>query len=98
MALETINTTLVCFGNVFKSGGSRQFQRRQIFCNEREREIEKDREKTNIQLTLVISKSKGPSETVRDIRTSTYQICRIEKNSNRTTKFHKQTCNLTPFC
>ena len=52
MALETINTTLVCFGNVFKSGGSRQFQRRQIFCNEREREregeIEKDREKTNI--------------------------------------------------
>ena len=32
----------------------------------------------NIQLTLVISKSKGPSKTVRDIRTSTYQICSIE--------------------
>ena len=27
-----------------------------------------------IQSTLVISKSKGPSETLRDIRTSTYQI------------------------
>ena len=36
----------------------------------------------NIQSTLVISKSKGPSETVRDIRTSTYQICRIEENNN----------------
>ena len=42
-----------------------------------------------IQSTLVISKSKGPSETLRDIRTSTYQICRIEENTNRTTKFHK---------
>ena len=27
-----------------------------------------------IQSTLVISRSKGPSETHRDIRTSTYQI------------------------
>ena len=42
-----------------------------------------------IQSTLVISKSKGPSETLRDIRTSTYQMCRIEENTNRTTKFHK---------
>ena len=42
-----------------------------------------------IQSTFVISKSKGPSETFRDIRTSTYQMCRIEKNTNRTTKFHK---------
>ena len=33
----------------------------------------------NIQSTLVISKSKGPSETLRDIRISTYQIWRIEK-------------------
>ena len=32
-----------------------------------------------IQSTLVISKSKGPSETVRDIRTSTFQICSIEE-------------------
>ena len=31
-----------------------------------------------VQSTLVISKSKGPSKTVRDIRTSTYQICSIE--------------------
>ena len=42
-----------------------------------------------IQSTLVISKSKGPSERLRDIRTSTYQICRIEENTNQTTKFHK---------
>ena len=42
-----------------------------------------------IQSTLVISKSKGPSETLRDIRTSTYQIYRIEENNNQTTKFHK---------
>ena len=35
------------------------------------------------QSTLVISKSKGPSKTLRDIRTSTYQICSIEeKKSN----------------
>ena len=33
----------------------------------------------NIQSTLVISKSKGPSETVRDIRTSTYQIYSSEE-------------------
>ena len=31
--------------------------------------------------TLVISKSKGPAETLRDIRTSTYQKCRIEENT-----------------
>ena len=49
----------------------------------------------SIQSTLVISKSKGPAETLRDIRTSTYQMCRIEENTKRTTKFHKWTCNLT---
>ena len=32
-----------------------------------------------IQSTLVISKSKGLSEMLRDIRVSTYQICRIEE-------------------
>ena len=48
-----------------------------------------------LQSTLVISKSKAPSETLRDIRTSTYKMCRIEENTNRTTKFHKRTCNLT---
>ena len=42
-----------------------------------------------IQATLVISNSNGPSETLRDIRTSTYQICRTEVITNRTTKFHK---------
>ena len=42
-----------------------------------------------LQSTLVISNSKGPAETLRDIRTSTYQICRIEENTKRTTKFHK---------
>ena len=36
---------------------------------------------SEIQSTLVISKSKGPSETVRDIRTSTYQICSTEENT-----------------
>ena len=42
-----------------------------------------------IQSTLVISKSKGPAETLRDIRSSTYQMCRIEENIKRTTKFHQ---------
>ena len=32
-----------------------------------------------VQSTLVISKSKGPSKTLRDIRTSTYQIYSIEE-------------------
>ena len=40
-----------------------------------------------IQSTLVISKLKGPSETLRDIRTSTYQIFRIDENTNRTPNF-----------
>ena len=35
----------------------------------------------NVQSSLVISKSKGPSKTVRDIRTSTYQICSIEEKT-----------------
>ena len=34
-----------------------------------------------IQSTLVISKSKGPSKPVRDVRTSTYQICSIEEKT-----------------
>ena len=50
-----------------------------------------------IQSPLVISKSKGPSETLRDIRTSTYQIGRIEEITNGTAKFNKLTCNLTPL-
>ena len=51
---------------------------------------------TYIQLTLVISNSNGLSEILRDIRTSTYQICRIEKKLNQTTTFNKCICNLTP--
>ena len=34
---------------------------------------------SEIQSTFVISKSKGSSKTLRDIRTSTYQICSIEE-------------------
>ena len=44
---------------------------------------------TVIQSTLVISNSKGLSEILRDIRTSTYQICRIEEKIIRTTTFNK---------
>ena len=46
-----------------------------------------------VQSFLVISNSKGPSEILRDIRTSTYQICRIEEKIIRTTKFNKFVCN-----
>ena len=48
-----------------------------------------------LQLTLVISKSKGLSEILRDIHTLTYQSCRTEEKINWTTAFHKRTCNLT---
>ena len=41
-----------------------------------------------VQSTLVISNSKGLSETLRDIRTSTYQIFRIEEKIIRTTTFN----------
>ena len=34
-----------------------------------------------IQSTLVISNSTGLYETLRDIRTSTYQICGTEENN-----------------
>ena len=48
-----------------------------------------------VQSTLVISNSKGLSEILRDIRTSIYQICRIEENIIRTTTFNKYICNWT---
>ena len=48
-----------------------------------------------IQSTLVISKSKGFFEKLRDIRTLTYQICRTEEKINRTTKLQNEVCNLT---
>ena len=47
-----------------------------------------------IQSTLVISKSKGSSKTLRVIRTSTYQICSIEEKTIWTAKFYKWLCNL----
>ena len=49
----------------------------------------------HVQSTLVISNSKGLSEILRDIRTSTYQICRIEEKIIRTTTFNKYICNWT---
>ena len=52
--------------------------------------------KPEIQLTLVISNSKGLSEILRDICTSTYQICRIEEKLIWLTTFNKYMCNLIP--
>ena len=49
-----------------------------------------------IQSTLVISNSKGLSEILRDIRTSTYQICRTEEKLIQLTTFNKYMCNLIP--
>ena len=46
-----------------------------------------------LQSTLVISNPKGFSKILRDIRTSTYQICRLEEKINRTTAFNKCICN-----
>ena len=48
-----------------------------------------------IQSTLVISNSKELSEILQYIRTSTYQICRIEEKIIRTTTFNKYICNWT---
>ena len=48
-----------------------------------------------MQLTLVISNSKGLSEILRDIRTSTYQICRIKEKIIRIITFDKYMCNWT---
>ena len=50
---------------------------------------------SEIQLTLVISNSKGLSEILRDSRTSTYQICRIEEKLIPLTTFNKYMCNWT---
>ena len=48
-----------------------------------------------VQSTLVILNSKGLSEILRDIRTSTYQICRIQEKLIRLTTFNKYMCNWT---
>ena len=50
---------------------------------------------TGINSNLVISNFKGLSEIFRDIRTSTYQICRIEEKIIRLTTFNKYICNWT---
>ena len=50
---------------------------------------------TKVQSTLVISNSKGLSEILRDIHTSTYQICRIEEKLIRLTTFNKYMYNWT---
>ena len=47
-----------------------------------------------LQSTTVISKSKGLSEILQDIRTSTSDLQDGGK-INRTTTFHKWICNLT---
>ena len=47
----------------------------------------------HVQSTLVISNSKGLSEILRDIRTSTYQIYRIKEKIIRTTTFNKYIYN-----
>ena len=51
--------------------------------------------KIKVQSTLVISNSKGLSEILRDICTSTHQICRIEEKIIRITTFNKYICNWT---
>ena len=42
-----------------------------------------------VQSTLIISKSKGLSQIIQDIRTSTYQICRIGEKINRITFYNE---------
>ena len=51
--------------------------------------------RNSLQSTLIISNSKGPSETLWDIRTSTYQIFRIEEKIIQTTTFNKFIWNWT---
>ena len=48
-----------------------------------------------IQSTLVISNSKGLSEILRGIRTSTYQIFRIEEKLIQLITFNKYMCKWT---
>ena len=48
----------------------------------------------SIKESRLFSKSKGLSDILRDICTSTNQICRIEEKINPTDTFHKWICNL----
>ena len=49
----------------------------------------------NVLSPHVTSKSKGLNDIFRDIRTLTYQICRIEEKINRPAKFHNLICKLS---
>ena len=49
----------------------------------------KEAQFNQVQSTLVVSKSKEPSETLRDIRTSTYQVCRIKENTKSNNQISK---------
>ena len=64
--MQTIEIQLVCTSRSF-GGASLSTYKIIGYCR--------------IQSTLVISKSKGLYETLRDIRTSTYQICGTEENN-----------------
>ena len=79
--LSSVSSTTCFFHNILKHA-------RAIENEARSRTSDK-KNPSDMQSTLVISNLKGPSETLRDIRTSTYQIFRIEENTNRTTKFNK---------
>ena len=46
-----------------------------------------------LQSTVVISNSTGLSDKLRDIRTSTYQNCRMEEKVIRLTTYNKYMCN-----
>ena len=59
-----------------------------VFCNDASNKCFTRAYRTYSRLSLSRSR-KGPAETLRDIRTSTYQMCRIEENTKQTTKFHK---------
>ena len=48
-----------------------------------------------LQSTIVISNSKGLIKILRDIRTSTYQICRIKEKIIQTTTFNEYIFNWT---
>ena len=62
---------------------------------QKKKKKKKEKEK-EIQSTLFISKPKGLSEILGDIRSSTYQICSIEEKLTWSTVFHKWACYLTP--
>ena len=62
----------------------------QIWQQSRHKTLKKQANDLELQFGTVISKSKGLSETLRDVHTATYQICKIEeKKVNPTTIFHK---------